>query len=314
MRVDRREVERLRQDITPLIHGMTGPESRSLVANDPVNASLMVATAYQVVRQLAEESRMSMEAVAAALQVNARIAAMNFENIEGFLQSFPEAAAGESEFVRLHVMNGLRGYFAEELLSDDGCRNFLRRVAEHAVTESQRIIDQEGRTGVAVRNEPRAPVMSPALAEGCLRGIANVIEQANVGGLERGLKMLLQGSASFGSPLAGIEQYVREVFPQASGQELAVQTQRAADYLSRFSHDLGQGIIVDMGQAWLREHEAALIAAGRALEMERGVLDVEDRLVEHTPLMLVNDADGGYADENVQESTFIGLDDFSMDR
>lgn len=315
MRVDRRAVEQLSQEVAPLLLGMQGEECRALAAVNERNAPMMVATAVQVVRQLADECGMSMDAVAASLQIGASYSAVDFTRSEGYLQSFPEAAAGESPYVRQYVLGGLRGFYANELLSDEGCEGFMRRVAGHAVMESQRIFDVRPDTAIVAAGQGGDVALTAELAEACLRGLANVVDQAGVGSLERGLGMLLAGAASFGSPLAQLSHYVREANPGATDADIAALTRSAANYLSQFSRDVGQGVLVDMGRTWLRENEQEWIARGRELEMEDLYeAEMDDDLDEDAPLMLDNHGAEGYVGEGVKDFAFIGEDDFSLDR
>ncbi|WP_455233615.1 hypothetical protein [Geopseudomonas aromaticivorans] len=313
MRVNTQAVDQMIHEVVRLLPAIPDAGQALVVqgGHAPISPEKAAATAIQVVRQLADDAGMSMDAVAAALQAGS-LAGMNLERIDGFLASFPDAAAGEPDEVRQYVLNGMRASFVRELFDDAGSQRFVDRVVAMASDAVAQQVPAQ-RTALDVRTPRGDLVLSEGLVEGCVRGVAAACQQAGIE-TARGISMLYSGMASFASPQDAIERLVRERSPNLTPAELSASVGRVGDYLGQHARNLSQGLLDDMGRAWLEENEAQYIAEGR--EQYYAVAD-EDELEydgdDEFYAVARDDGDVALIAAPETESLYLG-DDFSMDR
>ncbi|HIE6424089.1 hypothetical protein ABZQ65_33550 [Pseudomonas aeruginosa] len=222
--------------------------------------------AYSVIRELADESDMSMANVVSLLNAGAFVS-RSFVSGTSVLRVRPELAEGEAQEVRELVGGYAAAHVAQLLLAQEGTQAFADRVMATALHQ----VLQGADATIAVPSDELEDLneVEPELLGSCLRAMATVADQARLE-LSVALGMLMRGQASYSSPTAALERVVARELPGMTRGDYQPLVERSVAYLTDHKDELVDTLLGEMIDEWAENHLPDAIMRARMYFAEQG--------------------------------------------
>lgn len=180
----------------------------------------------------------------------------DLSNFEAYQQIFPEVGERYGPEDGAVVMSGLRSHVSGMFVAADTAQATLRAVIHLVIERSAAFEGQVPGRELAVAND------GEITAEHVLNAADALLRVTGSAGMPfmRGTGMILGGMCEFVGGQAAMQQYVAEVYPNATGAERASVCDRVQAYMRQFDGELVNSLIREIGTEWLEAEGANYLA------------------------------------------------------